>query len=196
MLTPLPELCKDKKEHSYRESIEYLSSFFKLSDDDRRELLSSGIMPIFDNRVGWMQSELKHGGLIESTRRGYIRITDRGSEALSLHVAIDKKFLRQYPEYLEYIYHAKKGTDDVKIEHTFDSDKTPEEIFEDSYQTINHVLMQELLEKVKTSTSYFFEKLVIDLLVKMGYGGSIMEAGKAIGKSGDEGIDGIIKEDV
>lgn len=89
MLSPLLKLCQDKKEHSYREAIEYLSSFFKLSDDERRELLASGGMPVFDNRVGWTRSELKHSGLIESTRRGYFKITHRGLEALSRHVTID-----------------------------------------------------------------------------------------------------------
>lgn len=130
MLMPLLKLCQDKNEHSYREVIEYLSSFFKLSNDDRRELLSSGGMPVFDNRVGWTQSELKHSGLIQSTRRGYFEITDRGLEALSQNVTIDKKFLRQYPEYLDYIHHTKRGNEVSKIDHVVDADKTPEEIFE------------------------------------------------------------------
>src|SRR6476660_5051131 len=91
MLTPLLKLCEDKNEHSYREAIEYLSSFFKLTNEDRKELLPSSGIPVFDNRVGWTQSELKHSGLIESTRRGYFRITDRGLAALSQNIRIDKK---------------------------------------------------------------------------------------------------------
>jgi restriction system protein len=149
MLMPLLKLCKDKNEQSYREAIEYLSSFFKLSNDDRKELLPSSGIPVFDNRVGWTQSERKHSSLIESTRREYFRITNRGLEALSQNILIDKKFLRQYPEYLDYHHHTKKDTEDSKVDHTLD--KTPEEIFEDSYQTINRVLMQEVLEKVKSS---------------------------------------------
>jgi restriction system protein len=196
MLTPLLKLCEDKKEHSYREATEHLSSVFKLSNDDRRELLPSSVMSVFGNRVGWAQTRLKHSGLIESTRRGYFRITERGSTALLQKVTLDDKFLRQYPEYLEFVHPTKKDGDDSKIDNTLDTDKTPEEIFEDSYQTITHTLMKEVLEEVKSSTSFFFERMVIELLVRMGNGGSIKEAGKAIGKSGDEGIDGIIKEDV
>jgi restriction system protein len=192
---PLLKLCEDKNEHSYHEAIEHLSNVFKLSKDDRRELLPSSGMSIFDNRVGWAQTYLKHSNLIESTRRGFFKITERGSDALLKKVTIDRKFLRQYPEYLEFI-RPKKDSEDSKIDNTLDIDKTPEEIFEDSYQTITQSLMKEVLEEVKKSTPLFFEKMVIELLVKIGYGGSIKQAGKAIGKSWDEGIDGIINEDI
>ena len=149
-------MCEDKKEHSCHEAVEHLSNVFKMSHNDRRELLLSRGVPVFDNRVAWAQTRLKHSNLIESTRRGYFKITERGSTALSQGVTVDHKFLLQYPEYCEFTG-IKKGSEDSRIDNSVDIDKTPEETFEDSYQTIMKSLMEEVLEKVKSSTSNFFE---------------------------------------
>lgn len=103
LLTPFLKLCGDKEEHSIQEAIESLSRLFRLSTDDRRKLLPSGGDLIFSNRVAWAQTILKHSRLIESVRRGYFRITDRGAGALSQNVTINNTFLKQFPEYLKFI---------------------------------------------------------------------------------------------
>ena len=118
---------------------------------------------------------LKHSGLIQSIRRGYFKITDRGIEALSQNVTIDNTFLKQFPEYHEFI-RPKDEVGESTATSSLDiskGDKTPDEIFEDNYEAITDILISEVLEKVKACTPQFFENMVIDLLVKMGYGGSL-----------------------
>jgi restriction system protein len=154
ILTPLLKLCGDKKEHSIQEAIEYLSNLFRLSADDKRKLLPSGGDLIFSNRVAWARTILKHSRLIESVRRGYFRITDRGSGALSQNVTINNTFLKQFPEYLEFI-RPKRAGDEINtidtispLDINIDKGKTPEEIFDDNYETITDVLISEILEKL------------------------------------------------
>jgi restriction system protein len=188
---------EDQKDHSLREAIDDFALQFKLSEDERSQFLPSGVMKVFDNRVGWARLALKNAGLIESSKRGFFKITDRGLEVLRQNPQkIDNNFLKQYSGYRSWKRSEKGEKDERSIEAETASGKTPEEIFEDSYQIIRQELGRELLNQTKECSSEFFEKLVVELLVKMGYGGSIKEAGKAIGKSGDEGIDGTIKEDV
>jgi len=197
LMLPLLMLAKDQQEHSLRASIDTIARNLKLSGADLKELLPSGQQPIFENRVGWARTYLKKAGLLESTKRGYFRITGRGLELLkSDPTAITTKSLYQYPEFKEF--QAKSNTTAEAEEDNSSGStetRTPEELLEQSYQTIRRNLAQELLQKVKECSPSFFEKLVVELLVKMGYGGSRKDAGEAIGKSGDEGIDGIIKED-
>ena len=160
------------------------------------ELLPSGQQGVFANRVGWARSYLKKAGLIEYTKRGYCKITDRGLKVLSQNPTyINVKFLKQFPDFFESGYFAVK-----KIKENTDTgieteEQTPEEIFEYSYQKIRQDLASDLLTRIKSSSPGFFERIVVELLVKMGYGGSRKDAGSAVGKSGDGGIDGIIKED-
>jgi len=194
IMLPLLKFASDKDEHRFREAVENLSQEFNLSEDERRELLPSGIQPIFDNRVGWASTHLKKACLLVSNRRGYFQITERGLSVLSENPPkIDLKFLKQFPEINEFINPSKK-IKDKETEVSID-EQTPEEALENSYQKLRNNTAQELINNVKTCSPEFFEKLVIDLLLNMGYGGSRKDAGEAIGKSGDEGIDGIIKED-
>lgn len=194
LMLPLLKLIGDKHEHSLREAIERLAEEYGLTDEERKELLPSGQQPVFDNRVGWARTYMKKAGLIETTRRGYFRITERGLEVLKKKPnVINDKYLSQFPEFIEFQSRKQKPKKNEQIEST--SKQTPKELIEDGYQKIRQNLAQELLEQVKNKSPKFFEKLVVELLVKMGYGGSIKDAGKAIGKTGDEGIDGIIKED-
>jgi restriction system protein len=197
VMLPLMQFASDGKEHSLRESIEHLASHFNLSEDERKELLPSGKQPIFDNRVGWARTHLKKAGLLESTRRSVFRITSSGVEVLSRKPnAINMNLLKQFPDYLEFIgATATNGKILIVENNETTSQDTPEEILEYAYQKIRQTLAQDLLVKVRSCSPNFFEQLVVELLVKMGYGGSIKEAGRAIGRSGDEGIDGIIKED-
>ena len=137
---------------------------------------------------------IKKAGLVESTRRGYFKITSNGLEALQKNPEkIDRDYLMQFPEFTAFIASVKKETQPVKSPSL--TSETPEEVFESAYQDLNQELSRELLELLKKCSPHFFEKLVIEVLVAMGYGGSLKDAGQAIGRSGDEGIDGIIKED-
>lgn len=194
IMLPLLKLTSDCEEHSLHELIEELSENFNLSDEDMKEFLPSGKQPVFDNRVGWARTYLKKAGLIEYKRRGYSNITERGLTVLKQKPEkITTKFLKQYPEFMEF--HSKTNKKlDTKENYTEDS-KTPIEILEDEYKTLNENLANDLIDQIKSCSPSFFENLVVDLLLKMGYGGSRADAGKAIGKTNDNGIDGIIKED-
>ncbi len=198
IMLPLLNYASDGQEHSFREAIEALANEFSLSEEERKELLPSGQQAIFDNRVGWTRTHLKKAGLLESPKRGFFKITERGMKVLSkLPPEINVKYLKQFPEYLQFINsNSNKGITGIGniIEDNLDA-TPPQETIEIGYQKIRKDLEMELLNRVKTCSSDFFERLVVDLLVKMGYGGSRRDAGKAIGKSGDGGIDGIIKED-
>jgi restriction system protein len=197
LMLPLLKLVVDKQEHKYRELVENLATEFQISDEERKELLPSGNQAIFDNRVGWAKTYLKKAGLLDSPKRATFLITDLGIETLKKKPAkIDAKYLRQFPKFLEF-QNASRSENDSEEEIISQevSQQTPEESFEKAYQRIRKSLASELLNQVIELSPAFFERLVVELLVKMGYGGSIKDAGKAIGKSGDEGIDGTIKED-
>lgn len=148
------------------------------------------------NRTGWVCTYLKKAGLIESPRRGVFRITERGQSVLaSGPESIDVKYLEQFPEFVEFreIRHERSGEKPAELGTTLDA--TPEEALDAAYHGLRVDLELEVLEQVKAASPAFFERLVVELLVRMGYGGSLRDAGEAIGRSGDGGIDGIIKED-
>ena len=175
--------------------MEALAHDFRLCDSELKELLPSGQQPVFENRVGWARTYLKKAGLLQSTRRGFFSITERGLEVLKSNpAAITTKSLYQFPEFLEFQTRTNKAKKEDTAIDNLDS-STPQELLEHSYQALRQNLAQELLQKVRECSPRFLEKLVVELIVKMGYGGSRKDAGEAIGKSGDEGIDGIIKED-
>lgn len=193
-MLPLLKFAGDGNEHSFREAIESLASQFQLSPDDRREMIASGGARVFDNRVGWAQTHLKKAGLLYSTRRGHFQITQRGQEILSSNpTKINMAFLRKFPEYIGFQTGQNKNT---TANDVVESDLiTPEESIEAAYQRVRSNLAIELLTTIKNCSPDFFERLVVDLLVKMGYGGTRQDAGRAVGRSGDGGIDGIINED-
>jgi len=194
IMLPLLKFAGDKKEHSIREAIEHIANIFNLSEEERREVLPSGQQYIIDNRVGWARTFLKKAGLLESTKRAYFKITDLGLEVLQKNPKeINVKFLEQFPQFIEFRnLRTEKGEEEREEENLT---QTPQELLEYGYQRIKKDLASELLNLVKRCSPRFFEKLVVDLLIKMGYGGSLKDAGKVIGKPGDGGIDGIIKED-
>ncbi len=194
LMLPLLKITGDGQEHSLSKTIDALALEFQLTDGDRRELLPSGRQAKFDNRVGWARTHLKKAGLLESTGRGKFRMTQRGFGVLKGNPArIDMKFLEQFPEYVDFRTLSRQV--DKPVGKDDESDQTPEEILELSYQDLRRDLAQELLERIMECSPRFFESLVVDLLVAMGYGGSRKDAGEAVGQSGDGGIDGIIKED-
>jgi restriction system protein len=193
-MLPLLEFAGDRKEHALSEAIEPLAKYFNLTDTERKELLPSGKQPIFDNRVGWSRTHLKKAVLLEYPSRGKFQITQRGLDTLAQKPhRIDVKYLKQFPEYLEFIG-AINNPATVEVPN-LPLEQTPDETIELAYRQLRQNLAQDLLERLKTSSPAFFEQFVVELLVKMGYGGSLADAGTAIGRSGDEGIDGIIKED-
>jgi len=193
LMLPLLRFIGDGQEHSIRDAIEFLAQQFELSEDERQELLPSGSVK-FNNRVAWSRTYLKKAGLLDSPIRGKLIITQRGTEVLESNPTnIDNTYLMQFPEFQEF-----KGMSRQEIhlnDEDEEPDQTPEEILEASYQTLKNELAYELLDRIMKCSPKFFERLVVDLLVSMGYGGSRKDAGQAVGQSGDGGIDGIIKED-
>ncbi len=197
LMMPLLRIARDGQEHPLAEARDILVAEFKLSDADREELLPSGRQAKFSNRVAWAKSYLQQAGLLVSPRRGYFQISDRGREALKTAPArIDIKFLEQYPEFVEF-RNPKGDVTEVPSQapSVQPEPETPEEALEAAHLKMRIGLASELLGRVKAATPQFFEHLVVELLLKMGYGGSRQDAGQAIGRSGDEGIDGVISED-
>jgi len=194
LMLPLLKFASDQKEHSVQEAIKTLAIQFNLTEEEKREMLPSGQQEIFFNRVGWARTYLKKAELLSSPKRGTFVITERGKKVLTSNPnRIDNKLLTNYEEFREF----RKRKTEVYIDDPSGGgqEKTPEEAFETAYENLRTELSSDILEHLKKSDPTLFEKIVIEVLVKMGYGGSLRDAGKAIGKSGDEGIDGIIKED-
>jgi restriction system protein len=200
-MLPFLSFLGDSAEHSLREAEDSLAKHFKLTDAERAQLLPSGQQGIFRNRVGWARTYLKKACLVEAPRRGVFKITDRGLTILATSPSrIDSKFLEQFPEFVEFRDFSKaangiKSESDSTTVSSPITTGTPEEAIEAAYQGLREQLAQEILTVVLSCSPTFFEQLVVDLLVKMGYGGSRRDAGERIGQSGDGGIDGIIKED-
>ena len=192
IMLPLLEYAADQKEYSRREAIEHISKKFKLTEEEKSQLLPSGTKPIINNRVGWAKTYLKKAGLLEYPKRGYLKITELGLRVLEdKPEKINNRYLMNFPSFLEFRKTSIVRKEDMDIEE----EKTPLELIENGVHQINVELGSELLEYILKSSPAFFERLVVDLLVRMGYGGSLLDAGSAIGRTGDEGIDGVIKED-
>jgi restriction system protein len=202
IMLPLLKFVSDGKEHQIQEIIGNLVELFDLSEQDRSELLPSGKEPVFNNRVRWAGFHLNKGGLLNKPRRGFLEITQRGHLVLKQNPPkIDMEFLRRYPEYLAFKEGSKKvARPDVLTPATLPNtvigeEQTPEEAIGSAYESVRDTLVAEILEQIKACSPEFFERLVVDLLVSMGYGGTRADAGQAVGKSEDGGIDGIINED-
>jgi restriction system protein len=188
---PLLDFAADGKEHSMQEARDAIAKTMALPETDMKELLPSGIQTKFDNRIAWAKSYFVQAKVLESPRRGHFRITQRG---LALHKIgnkrIDVRILNQYPEFVEF--HKARTP---KEEEQESPAETPEETLQKAYGSIRSDLAGQIVERIMDNPPQFFERLVVDLMVAMGYGGSRADAGKSLGGTGDEGIDGIIKED-
>ena len=199
MLPLLQFAAKKGNETSTSEAVGALAKGLGLNEDDLKEMLPSGIQSTFLNRVGWSSTYMKKAGLLEATRRGFYQITDRGIDLLKKQPkTINVKLLKQYPDFLEFqkLKGTRSGDKVTESKGTSDiSTATPSEALEAAYENLRNELADELLSSLQKISPAFFERVVVELLVKMGYGGSRTDAGKAIGRSGDGGIDGIIKED-
>ena len=199
LMLPVLKLVADGAEHKFSHAVELLAEEFSLSTEERNELLPSGSQAVFNNRVGWARSYLKQAGLLSSPKRGFFTITPKGAALLAKNPErVDISILEQYPEFLEFRNRKKDKGESEKPEETSAvsaSSQTPEDALASAYSTLRKDLESEILSSVKEASPSFFERLVVDLLVRMGYGGNRQDAGKALGKSGDGGIDGIINED-
>jgi len=197
IMLPLLEFIADGKEYKMRNVTDELAIKFGVTEEEQKELLPSGVAPVFYNRTAWAKTYLKKAGLIDSPKQGIVIISKRGIEVLKKKpTSINVKFLKQFSEFVAFQTVKREDESETETETSEEqSIQTPEELLEMAYQKIRKSLASELISKVVELSPAFFERLVVELLVKMGYGGSIKDAGKAMGKSGDEGIDGTIKED-
>ena len=176
-------------------AVDQLASQFKLTDEDRRELLPSGGTFKFSSRVSWARTYLQKAGLLEAAKRGHFRITDRGRTVLkSKPPRIDGELLSQFEEFREF-QGRKKERRTERTEAQSIPAETPIESLATQYERLRETLSSQVIEQVKKCSPQFFERLVILLLVRMGYGGSLKDAGQAIGRSKDGGIDGVIRQD-
>mgnify|MGYP002779769843 CR=1 FL=1 len=196
-MLPLLRFAADGKLHSLGEAREALATEMALSLEDRNEMLPSGRQRRFDNRVAWAKVYLEQAGLVTSPKRGHFQITERGrAVAATQHSRIDIAFLEQYEEFREFRSMARRSKPSADVAAQSETEgETPEEVLERAYESIRSDLAADLLGRVKQASPDFFERLVVELLLKMGYGRNRAEAGQAIGATGDEGIDGIISED-
>ena len=197
IMLPLLRQLSDGKNHQLKELVAMLGQEFRLSEEEMNELLSSGQAFVFTNRVGWARTYMKKAGLVEYPARGVVAITPRGLDILkSKPTRIDNNLLKQFPEFLEFQNLKNDRVEEASaVGSSLEEKQTPEETIDEAYLSIRQSLAQELLDTVCSMSPAFFERLVVELLVRLGYGGSIKDAGRAMGKTGDEGIDGIIKED-
>jgi restriction system protein len=200
IMLPLLRHLEDGRERSNQETLAALAQHFGLTEQERTALLPNGWTPVFTNRVAWAKTHLKFAGLLDSPRRGFYRLTSRGEEVLKRNPErVDLRLLKMFPEYLELRNPKRGGNSEsttVEAEALKDQDQlTPEEHLEYGYQRVREDLAAELLRRVKEASPAFFERAVVDLLVSMGYGGSLQDAGRTVGRSGDGGVDGVSKED-
>jgi len=200
LMLPVLQLLGDGQEHLLRNIVQQLSDQFGLSEDERRQLLPSGVSTTIGSRVGWAKTYLHKARLLNLPGRRRLQISPRGTSVLQqAPERIDVAFLKQFPEFVEFQSPKKNGDTDKASEQIDERPSeqllAPDEALDTAYQQLQTDLESQLLDKMKSLSPEFFERLVVDVLVKMGYGGTLEDAGKAVGKSHDEGIDGVIKED-
>lgn len=193
VMLPVLKFLGDEEEHSFKDLVEHISNEFSLTEEEKQDLLPSGTQPIINNRVGWARTYMKKAGLLEDPQRGYVRITKRGLEVIKQNPPkIDIHFLAKFPEFIEFrsikkeeSYNKEENEEKEQVEN-----KTPDELMENGFNSIQANLSQELLDRIRTNSPTFFENVVLKLLEAMGYG-----RGKVTGQSGDGGIDGFINQD-
>jgi restriction system protein len=178
--------------------VESIAGQFNLTQDERAELIPSGGQTILSNRVHWAKTYLKQAGLVEMTKRAHFRITESGKSVLSdTKLKIDNQLLRQFPEFIEFQNRGKtdSGSEPALVVEVSKVTETPEETLRAAYVSITEAVASELIDRLRTGTPAFFERTIVALLLAMGYGGSSEDAGRAIGQSGDDGVDGVIDQD-
>lgn len=198
LMHPLLSRLADEQIRVVKDVVAQLADEFRLTLEERAQLLPSGETLTFASRVGWAKTYLKKAGLVQQPKRGLVQITDQGKAALAQQpVRIDVGFLEQFSSFLDFRNSSREKPISTRLNDVLPlpSDLTPDEVIEAAYQRSISALADEVLERVKACSPIYFERLVVQLLIQMGYGGSREEAGKAVGRSGDGGIDGVINED-
>jgi restriction system protein len=195
-MLPVLEFARERSEFSLPEAVSAVAEKFALTEAELQQLLPSGRQVLVKNRVAWAITYLTKAVLLQRVRRGSYRITDRGRSVLTAAPKrIDMKFLEQFPEYVAFRDLRHPAAPNPSGTAQVPELETPEEGLDTAYERLRADLEAEVLDQVRSSSPAFFERLVVELLVRMGYGGTLTEAGQVVGKSGDGGIDGIIKED-
>ncbi len=181
------------------DAVDRIAEKLQLSPDERAQLLPSGKQTLFGNRVHWAKTYLTKAGLLESTRRGHFKITERGQQVIASHPArIDNEFLNQFSEFRQFTKKSANGAahgGESDVQALVSRPETPDEIMRVAHRQVETSLGQDLLDRVRAAPPVFFERLIVNLLLSMGYGGSAADAGRALGRSGDDGVDGVIDQD-
>jgi restriction system protein len=195
MMLPLLQYSDDGKEHKLKEAVEALADYFDLTEEDRNELLPSGQQTVFYNRIGWAKTYLIKAHLLESTGRGRFQITKRGYQVLDDNPShIDRNYLNQFQSFQDFQQRSSTAEISDTSNGSQENGQTPEELMESTHRQLRDGLTDDLLDATLSVTPAFFERMVVDLLLAMGYG-STLDSGDRIGKSGDGGVDGVIRED-
>jgi restriction system protein len=201
LMLPLLTIAGDGQEHRIGDVIGQLANEFELTETERSQLLPSGTQATFSNRVQWARSYLVQAGLLEATRRAHFRITERGSAALFEGLSrIDNDYLTKFEEFKQFRERNRPSrnvtpTSETEAITVRSTTQTPDEILRDTVGQIETALRKELLDRILAAPPSFFERLVVALLLAMGYGGSRQDAGQIVGRAGDGGIDGVIDQD-
>jgi restriction system protein len=197
VMLPLITVLGDGQERTMRQVTDLLAESYHLTEQEREKLLPSGQQSIFSNRVAWAKSHLKAAGLLENPVRGRVRISDLGRKVLAdKPPLINVKFLKQYPAYCEFIGKSAQTNDEAVSGEIplVEERRTPLELIDAAHKSLRQATTEDLLSKLKSCSPAFFESVVVRLLMAMGYGG-VAGQGTVTGKSGDGGIDGVIKQD-
>lgn len=194
-MRPLLAVAGDGSVHRMRDVVETLADEFSLTHDERKKLLPSGKQSVFNNRANWAKTYLKQAGLLQFPRRGYFQITEPGLRVLGSGKDINNEFLMQFQDFRDFKNRKAPNRDPAQTPQPNDSEGSPEDQMASAYERLRQETQKELLSTIKAGSPAFFEQLVVDLLVAMGYGGNRQDAARAIGQSGDEGVDGTIDED-
>ena len=194
LMIPLLQIAADGKEHLVHDAVRKFETDFALTDEEKETRIASGSQTVLMNRTHWARTYLKKALLLTDPRRSYFQITQRGLDLLAENPKIvNKQLLKRYPEFVEFA--SGRPKEEKPVVTIKDEETTPEEQMEIAYQSIRTSLIDQLIEEVTKTSPAFFERLVVDLLFAMGYGGTRRELALAVGKSGDEGIDGVIQQD-
>lgn len=199
LMLPLLKAAADNKEHRLGDVLELLAQDFHLTQEERQQLLPSG-MPTFANRVGWAKSYLVQAGLLEGTKRAHFKITEQRRQVLNENPSrIDNDYLLRFASFVSFRNRG-RASENTAVSNTPEVSgpiltQTPDELVRATVWQIDAALAKDLLDRILAAPPVFFEGLIIKLLLAMGYGGSRTDAGQIVGKSGDHGIDGIIDQD-
>lgn len=197
LMRPVLE-CARKEPRKISDVVEQISDELHLTDDERQQLLPSGKQTTITNRVHWARSYMKQAGLVRNPKRGWYELTDRGRAVLDdQSVKLDSKFLEQFDDFQDFKARGKdNGEDEAIADAEAISANTPDETLQAAHKKLDAALAANLLDYVRVASPKFFEDLIVDLFIAMGYGGTSEDAGRALGQSGDDGVDGVIDQDV